>query len=1080
MPILSVSLALWGGTANAASTGRIYGSILDPSGAAVAGASITAIHQATGTRHTAVSDGTGNYLFAGLPVGSYTITAASAGFKTAKQPSIVLLVDQQVRVDVNMQLGETAETVTVEATPVQVDTRSGTLSEVVTSNQIAELPLNGRNAQQLISLQAGVQITGRSFFYNAIVPQSVMFFSISGSPGNSTNYILDGGDHNDFWTNVSMPTPNPDALQEFSVHTSNFSAEYGGKAGGVVNMVVKSGSNAFHGSLFEFLRNSKLNSRSFFARINDGLKRNQYGGTVGGPVRKNQTFFFFAYQGTNIRQRPSSLVTVVPNAAQRSGDLSGLAAVRDPLNNNQPFANNQLPKDRLDPTMQKFLERLIPLPNSSNNTLTYGQAVLRDANEFIARGDHSLGSKDKLFGSFFNQADKGPNTGDPANVLSLNFGIDFLTRKITVGETHIFSPSLINEARFSFGRTRSVQVSAATIANNFKWQDIGMQIPRLVDKPAMLYFASPFFGFYAGSTIDNPRASYEAKDDITWIRGAHQVKFGGDIIVNRFRDQEDWQVDGRHVFSVNRTGSPYGDLLLGLPASYEQLNPALNEARRNQVMFYAQDTWRLNRRLTFNYGLRYEPYFNWRSLQGEQAVFAAGQQSKIYPNLPAGLLVVGDQGVPKNGFNNIWNRFEPRLGAAYDPFGNGKTSIRGGYGVFYEVLSTVALSNFATMQPFTTAALINEPVSFTDPYRGQVNPFPAPIPAPNNQRLARPLGTTYIMAAEYRLPRIQQWNLTIERQIPGAFVLRGAYVGSRGTQLVRNRDTNAARFIPGNDAQGRPLSTTANVNTRRDYRDFQSIYSSEGTGTSNLHSMLLTVERRLVRGFAFKFNYTLQKSLDDAPQTASAQHQNVVRNPLGIPGMYGASDFDRTHRVVANFIWQIPAPFGGQPVAKAILGGWELTGIATLQTGSPFNVSSSGDQSRSSGRTPHYADYIGGCNATARPSGVEPRLAWFNKACFQDAAIGTFGNLGRNRMRGPGFKVLDAGVYRNFKIRERMGVQFRTEFFNILNHPNFGQPNAGLSNPALFGQITATSGGLYGEGAISDPRIIQFALKLTF
>jgi len=1064
----------------AAITGRIYGSILDPGGGAIAGASVRASNQATGAEATTISDALGNYVFAELPVGTWTITTSSPGFKTAVRESVVLLVDQQVRLDVKMELGETAETVKVEAVAAQVDTRSGTLSEVVTSSQIAELPLNGRNAQQLISLQAGVQITGRVYFYNAIVPQSVSFFSISGSPGNSTNYILDGGDHNDFWTNISMPTPNPDALQEFSVQTSNFTADYGGKAGGVVNMVVKAGTNSFHGTAFEFLRNYKLNARSFFAPLNDGLKRNQYGGTIGGPVRRDKTFFFFAYQGTNIRQRPSSLISVVPTAAQRAGDLSGLVPVKDPLNNLQPFPNNQIPKDRLDPTMQKFLERLIPLPNAPNSQLTYGQAVLRDAREFTARGDHSLGSRDKLFGSYFDQSDKGPNTGDPNNVLSLNFGINFYTRKITAGETHVFSPSLVNEARFSYGRTRSLQESAATIANNFTWQSIGMNIPRLVDTPAMLYFSSPLFGFYSGSQIDDPRTSYEWKDDISWIRGSHQMKFGADVIAYRFRDQENWEVDGRHVFGVNRTGSAYGDLLLGLPASYEQLNPSVIDAHRNLWMFYAQDTWRASRRLTLNYGLRYEPYLNWRSDQGEQAIFAPGRQSTVYPNLPPGLLVIGDAGVPKNGFHNLWSRLEPRLGFAFDPFGDGKTSLRGGYGVFYEVLSTVALSNFDTMQPFTTAATINEPFSFTDPYRGQVNPFPAPIPAPKTLPLARPLGTTYVFPANLHLPRIQQWNFTVERQLPASLVLRAAYVGSHGTNLIRNRDFNAARFIPGTDAQGRPMSTTGNVNSRRDYKDFQSIYISEGTGVSNLNSLLLTLERRLVRGFSFKINYTLQKSLDDAPQTAGAQHQNVIRNPLGVPDIYGPSDFDRTHRLVSNFIWQIPAPFGSHRAARAVLGGWELTGIATVQTGAPFTITSSGDQARVGGRTPSYADYVSGCDASARPAGIEPRLAWFNTSCFRDAVIGTFGNLGRNRLRGPAYKVLDTGVYRNFRIREQTSLQFRSEFFNILNHPNFGQPNASLSNPALFGTITSTSGGLYGEGPVSDPRVIQFALKLTF
>lgn len=598
----------------------------------------------------------------------------------------------------------------------------------------------------------------------------------------------------------------------------------------------------------------------------------------------------------------------------------------------------------------------------------------------------------------------------------------------------------------------------------------------------MLYFGSPFFGFFTGTELESIRRSLQFNDNVSWIQGRHELKFGADVIRSNYYDKSDWIVDGRHTFGQNRTGSPYGDLLLGLPATFEQLNPAFNEANRTLWMFYVQDTFKVNRKLTLGYGVRYEPFFNWRSTLGEQAIFVPGQQSKVYPNLPPGLLTLGDQGVPKNGVNNNWKRLGPRLSAAYDPFGDGKTSIRGGYGMFHEVVSTVALSNFTSSQPFTTAAFIIEPFSFTDPYRGQVNPFPAPIPAPNTLPLARPVGTVYSFLTDYSPPQIHQWNLTLERQLPAQMVARAAYVGSHGAHVHRNRDINPGRFIPGNDASGNPLSTTGNVNSRRPIKDYQSIYSSEDSGRSNLHSMQLTLERRFARGLAFKANYTLQKSLDDAPQTSGAQHQNPIRDPLGNPDMYGPSDFDRTHRFVSNFVWQMPTPFKNQPAARYIMGGWELTGIMTLQGGSPFTVSSAGNPSRSGGRSPNYADVLPGCDIQARPSGLEPRLQWFNTTCFQSAAIGTFGNLGRNRLRGPAYETLDLGVYRNFKIKESMNLQFRAEFFNALNHTNFGLPNAGLGSVATFGTITSTSGGggLYSEGSTADPRIIQFALKFTF
>lgn len=333
---------------------------------------------------------------------------------------------------------------------------------------------------------------------------------------------------------------------------------------------------------------------------------------------------------------------------------------------------------------------------------------------------------------------------------------------------------------------------------------------------------------------------------------------------------------------------------------------------------------------------------------------------------------------------------------------------------------------------------------------------------------------------DYKLPRVQQWNLTIERQLPGSFVLRAAYAGSHGSQFDVNRNINAARYIPGTDAQGNPLSTTANVNTRRDIAGYQSIYLGDPVGISNMNMMMLSVERRLSHGFSLKANYTLEKSLDDAPQNVSAPHQNLVRNPLGNPDMYGPSDFDRTHRLVSNFVWLIPAPFPSQAFSRAVLGGWELSGIETMQTGAPFTVGPAGDVSRSGAGVSAFADYIGGCNINARPAGVSPLQEWFNTSCFRNPPVGTFGNLGRNRLRGPHFRDFDMGIYRNFKIYERLNLQFRAEMFNIFNHPNFAGPSASLGNPALLGKITSTSGGLYGAGPIADPRIIQFALKFVF
>ncbi len=1039
-------------------SGGISGTVTDENEQVVPAAEVTAVNVATGRKHSAATDESGSYLLINLPVGTYSLSAAKTGFKTASREGIVLLVDQQLTLNIQLTVGAIDEMVRIETGTVQVDTTSGTLAEVVTEKQITELPLNGRNVQQLVAIQAGVLPTNRQYFFNQVVAPSVQFFAVSGAPGNSINYILEGSDHNDTWTNVSMPTPNPDALKEFSVQTNNFGAEYGSKAGGVVNMVIKSGTNSFHGSAFWFHRNYALNARNFFAATNDGLKRNQYGGTIGGPIIREKTFFFFSYQGTKLRQTPSSLVAFVPTAAQRAGDLSGLAAVRDPLTG-LPFPNNQIPQNRLDPTMQSFLQRLVPLPNGPNGRLTFSQRYLNDVNEIIARGDQSLGSKDSLYVSFFNQKDKTPPTGTANNAMSLVQGALFSTRKLVIGETHVFSSSLINEFRLSFGKTDTQLQSAATAADNFEWQDIGMLIPKVTENPTFIEFSSPLFNVNSGFADEHKRRQIQVSNHISIVSGKHEMKFGGDFIRSSYSEVSDFRVDGLHSFSQNRTGSPYGDLLLGLPDAFTQLNPTLNKASRNLWSVFAQDRIRVVPRLTLTLGLRYEPYLNWRSPLGVQASNAPGQQSTLYPNLPPGVLVLGDPGVPKNGINNDWSRFAPRFGFAYDVFGDGKTSVRGGYGIFYETLSNAALSNFPTMQPFTTAVAISQPFSFTDPYRGQVNPFPAPNPAPATQPLARPLGTVYLHPADYKPPHIQQWNLAVERDLPWQFLARAAYVGSHGSELTRNRDFNAAVYIPGQ-------STTGNRNQRRPNRGYQIMYISEAIGRSNYNSMQLTVERRFIGGWTMKANYTLAKSLDDAPQTTGGQHQNRVRNPLGDPDIYGPSDFDRRHRFVSTMVWQIPAPFE-QAALRHIFGGWELSGILTAMTGSPFTIVSAGDPSLSG--APAYADIVPGCdpNDVAGGRSID---RWFNTSCFRNAATGTFGNLGRNTGRAPGLNTLDLGLYRNFRVRENLNVQFRSEFFNIFNHTNFNSPNASLASPAAFGRITSAS----------DPRIVQLALKIVF
>ncbi len=1071
--VVITGAALWADV-----TGTITGVVTDPSGAVVPRAEIVATNVGTNAQFHASSDEIGVYFLRALPVGVYNLSATLRGFKKFETKDVRLQVNEVVRVDVPLAVGETAETVVVVGDVVHVDTTTATLRTVVDQKRIEDLPLNGRNPTQLMRLVAGVQLDTRGDVTSGTTYPGVQAVSVNGGRGNATNYVLDGAQNNDPYNNAPNPMPNPDALQEFSVQTNNFSAEFGRQAGGLVNAVTKSGTNELHGAAFEYLRNKNVNAANFFSpigpdgrKVDDGLKRNQYGFTAGGPVYlpkvyngKDQSFFFFSYQGQKLRRVPSTVNRIVPTAAQKRGDFSSLLprqALRDPFGGGA-YANNQIPLSQFNPAAKYIADNFLPTP-ASGNTISFATVSNYDDDQVLIRGDHQASSKNRVSGRFWRSWAEQPGALDPRNYLTAVGARKWLNYSTTVTDTHVFSATLINSFLFSYNHTNG---PVLPIYPEKSLTALGVKMYN-DDKPQYHLTVNGYFGtLNTGDTNDFFRDEYQYSNTLRWSRGRHQISLGGEYgrglndVVNNFRANGQFSWNGSAPF----TGDALADFFVGKFAALVQGIGEYKNTRFTIVALFAQDSMKLTRRFTLDLGVRWEPFFPYTDELGKLSAWRPGQRSTRYPNAPVGVLYPGDPGLPDGGYNTAWNNLGPRLGFAYDIFGDGKTSLRGGYGIFYDRMNLLQTNQAATQGPFGTIVNINGNAanSFTDPYAGAVNPFPAPLNPPREVQFVLP-HVAFLYEEHMRNGNLQGWNLTLEREVRGGLLARIAYAGSKGSRLFSGRELNPAIYAPG--------ATTATTNQRRLLAPlgYGSIILVEPVGNSTFHSLQLTGERRFRKGFSILGNYMWSKSIDDG----SANKGNGVSHtdPFNSRFDKGPADFDHTHVFTLSGLWQLPVHFTSRPL-NAVLGGWNLTGIATLQSGPTFTVGSGVDNARS-GTGGQRADLIGNPYFSGDRSRNEVISQYLNKAAFAPNALGTFGNLGRNRFRGPGLAVVDLGLHKDFRVTERVNTQFRFETFNTFNRVNLNLPDSNQSS-GNFLRITST---LPGAG---DPRILQFALRLQW
>ena len=1063
----------------AVSVASVSGAVVDQTGSAVLGAQVTMTETDKQSSRATVTDARGRYDLPNLPVGPYRLDVSAPGFKGFSQTGIVLQVGNSVTINVTMQLGSVSESIEVSASAGMVETRDTSISQVIEEKRIVDLPLNGRQPTQLVLLAGaaltapGGGMTGTKNYFSSTT------ISVAGGQANGVNYLLDGGDNNDSFSNVNLPIPFPDALQEFSVQTSSVPARLGLHPGGVVNAVTKSGSNDLHGDVFEFLRNGKFNARNFFAPAHDTLKRNQFGGTLGGKIIRDKLFFFGGYQGTRNRSDPPQTVSFVPTQAALAGDFSVIDSgncvsggqgktLIDPMTKN-PFPNNIIPVSRFNPQAVSFVNKFIPPSGDPCGKITYGIPTTGDEDQVIGRIDWVQNSKHTLYGRYFTAAYNNPPVFDGKNLLTTTVpGNDERAQTLTIGDTYSLSPTILNSFHATANRRRDNRGVASGITNpTALGLNISSGIPNFVQIAISNYFSVGCGTCAPGHFNVN---SFQYADDVDIVKGRHQIAFGVNFIRDQMNVINGYQENGSFTANGSFTCDALADFLLGSVSDFQQSNPLFNATRASVFSLYVQDSVKLNGRMTINAGLRFEPSFPAYDYFAagdsfSQAAFNAGQRSTVYKNAPVGLLFYKDPGIPKSMSNGHTWLFSPRVGLVIDPTGSGKQTIRVSGAIMRDTAELFYPERLTTNAPYASQIDIPSPVGgFTNPWQGYPggNPFPgsAIFPASGGVYVNMPIKTnpTYMV----------QWNLSYQRQLAGNWLVSATYLGNKTTHLWVGQDINPAIFIPGTCA-GKPCSTTGNTNQRRPLylqnptngAAYASITQSDQNGNSRYNGMLLSVQHRFSQGFTLLSNYTWSHCISDVDFTGELASPQYM-NPASRAQDRGSCNFDVRHIFNTSLI--VSSPVHGSGVASLLLKDWQLSPIIQARSGIALNVTLGQDNSLTG---------VG----QDRPDLVSTNIfvdnrspaAWLNRAAFATPALGTFGNLGRDMVNGAPQLNFDLSLVRNFTIRERFRLEARAEAFNAINHANFGNPTTSLSS-SNFGKIL-TAG---------DPRILQFALKVHF
>lgn len=1068
----------------------LTGQVTDPSGAAIPNVGVSLRNVSTNLTENSTTDAQGVYRIAPLPPGTYTLTVTGGGFSRYVQEGIVLTVGLSATQNVALKVGTAQQTVNITANAELIDTTSPSIGMTVNQEAVTQLPLNGRDPQSLVFLAPGIT-NGTS--YGIAVNQGDFTFpqetgassGVGAGRAGSTYYLLDGASNTDDYVGLAAPFPNADATREFRVITNNFNAQYGFAPGAVVLIETKSGTNSFHGGVWEFLRNQSFNGSNWFSHTVDPLHQNQFGADVGGPVLKNKLFFFGNYQGTRASTASTSGLEYTYTTAMLNGDFSAV-----PVTLNAPFQTvngkpNQINPALFNPTAVTIAPLVMPLSSSPNAQLYYTTGKqLTSYNEVTGRVDYTISPSQRVFARSYVNYYNEPASGVPGNIstyVSPNPEEDY---NVAIGHTWIINPRLVNVATLS-NTQMDFRISGEAVMSNgkpFCWSSFiavgDPPGPCSTEGFTIAGSDSYFYGPWV-EPCSNNHGNDGLFDNFSADEGRHNLSFGINEVRRWMAQACDYPAQPIIDFNGQYTNYALADFLLGDMASMLQGAGAFGTYKDWQLGLYAEDQFRFRPNLTFELGLRWDPNFPLAVGDGRAATFVPGQQSTVYPNAPTGLVFPGDKGVGPGLMRTTYGYWEPRVGVAWQPHGLPNTSFHVGFGLFTapQIISTDdhTTENSPFAPTFTLNGTPTTPIPLDNPWAGfsgtgGMSPFPpfassAYKPGPS-VTFTPGLSIADGIDPNSRLGMTQAWNVAAEQQVGSNMMVRVAYVGSESYHQPNTIDKNPGIFATGG--------------ARSLYPNFGQILYNESAGTASYNGLQATVERHLSHGLQFQSNFTWSKLIDTASSANIAFGYQLAYDPFDLRLSRGISLVNFPFIWVSNAIYTSPALSHYNQLIRQTLGAWEVSGIITSQSGQSFTVSGGfGNNNSESLQYGDHADRVQGQPLDVRQGSRSHWLNhYFNIDAFTENAPGTFGNTGKDIMRGPAYNNIDAGLDKNWLVFEKYTLQFRWEMFNALNHPNFSTPNA----TNQIGPGGTNAGGI--EGTITSifgaPRVMQGALKFTF